>query len=234
VCNLKADKIKSFIGKPIIDIHKRNVGRIIGYYANTKNEVTSVEVELAHGEFVNSPISQIEITGDSIYYIQPWELEAEALKKQFDLIVRRIKALDELRRNGDMDGTIFEDLHQQHSNTIEELKEQRDVLLDSLQERTDKINNQIKELEIFLANSKMQHQSGEIDDEAYQIAYEAVNQGLNKAISEKNYLKELADFLKNVESSASQINEDEETSSNVTPIKKIPDIVYIKMKEEAA
>jgi hypothetical protein len=237
---LRADEIKSFIGKTLSDIHKKHIGRIIGYYANTKNEVTSIELELVNGEFINAPISQIEITGDSIDYIQPWELEADALKNQFDLIVRRIKALDELHKNGDIDKTIYEELRKQHSSSIEELKEQRSILLESLKERSKKLENQIKELEIFLANSKMQHTSGEIDEQAYKTAYEAVNRGLNIAISEKTHLKELIDYLTNVETTihTHTTNNESETSisnknSSSTPIDKIPDVVYIKMKEEA-
>ncbi|MBS7645216.1 MAG: CdvA-like protein [Candidatus Bathyarchaeia archaeon] len=231
---MKAEEIRPFIGKPVTDIHKRQVGRIIGYYANTRNEATSVELELVNGDFVNTPVNQIEITGDAVYYIQPWELEAESLKKQFDLIIRRIKALDELRRNGDIDEAIYEELRRQHSSSVEELKEQREVLLESLNERMRKLDNQIKELEIFLANSKMQHTSGEINDQAYKTAYEAVNNGLNRAISEKNHLRELTEFLKNAEFTIQRpglIREEERQAS--TPIGKIPDIVYVKMREEA-
>lgn len=230
---MKAEDIKPFIGKPVTDIHKRQVGRIVGYYANTRNEATSIELELVNGDFVNTPVNQIEITGDAVYYIQPWELEAESLKKQFDLIIRRIKALDELHRNGDIDEAIYEELRKQHSSSIEELKEQRDALLESLNERIKKLDNQIKELEIFLANSKMQHTSGEIDDQAYRTAYEAVNRGLNRAISEKNHLKELTEFLKNAEFTVQKpmLNREEKRATS-TPLGKIPDIVYIKMKEE--
>ncbi len=239
---MKAEEIKSIIGKSLSDIHKKHVGRIIGYYANTKNEVTSIELEFVNGDFVNTPVSQIEITGDSAYYIQPWELEAGALKNQFDLIVRRIKALDELQKNGDIDINIYEELRKQHSSSIEELKEQKDILLESLKDRMQKLDNQIKELEIFLANSKMQHSSGEIDEQAYKTAYEAVNRGLNIAISEKNHLKELTDFLKNAESTINEKTNDENESEipnlndkNVsTHLGKIPDIVYLKMKEEEA
>lgn len=232
---MKAEEIKPFIGKPVTDIHKRLVGRIIGYYANTRNEATSIELELVNGDFVNTPVNQIEVAGDTVYYIQPWELEAESLRKQFDLIIRRIKALDELRRNGDIDEAIYEELRRQHSSSVEELKEQREILLESLEERMRRLDNQIKELEIFLANSKMQHTSGEISDQAYKTAYEAVNNGLNRAISEKNHLRELVEFLKNAESTIQKpsLFREEERQPPI-PIGKIPDVVYVKMREEAA
>ena len=157
-------------------------------------------------------------------------------------IVRRIKALDELQKNGDIDINIYEELRKQHSSSIEELKEQKEILLESLKERIQKLDNQIKELEIFLANSKMQHSSGEIDEQAYKTSYEAVNRGLNIAISEKNHLKELTDFLKNAESTINEKTNDDNESEipnsngkNVsTHLGKIPDVVYVKMKEEEA
>ena len=225
-----AEKIIQFIGKTIHDAHSRTVGRLIGYYANIKNEVTSIEIEGSNGDILNCPISRIEIDGDSITYIHPWEFEANNLKQQYDLISRRTRALDELYRNGSLDKAIYEELRSQHISTIDELEEQKQILIESLRTRGEKLENQIRELEIFLANCKMQHSSGEIDSSSYDLSYEAVDNGFKKVLSEKSYLKEIENFLNEVNV---QIYESEEKKiQNPAPNTEIPDMVVVKMKEK--
>lgn len=227
---MKAEKVRELIGKQIYDMHERPIGRIVGYYANTKNLATSVEVELSNGDFFNCPISQISLDEDHVNYIHPWEFEANGLKQQFDLISRRIKALDELFRNGDIDKELYEELKTQHTSAIEELQEQKNILMESLNERNKTLEGQIKELEIFLANSKMQHMSGEIDDKHYQVIYDAVNNGFKRILSEKKFLTEVLNFL-----SATDLSVDESSWNNPKHAMedKIPDMVYVKMKENA-
>ncbi len=225
-----AEKIIQFIGKTIHDAHSRTVGRLIGYYANIKNEVTSIEIEGSNGDILNCPISHIEIDGDSITYIHPWEFEANNLKQQYDLISRRTRALDELYRNGSLDKAIYEELRSQHISTIDELEEQKQILIESLRTRGEKLENQIRELEIFLANCKMQHSSGEIDSNSYDLSYEAVDNGFKKVLSEKSYLKEIENFLNEVNV---QIYESEEKKiQNPALNTEIPDMVVVKMKEK--
>lgn len=226
---MDAEKIKELIGKEIYDNHERPIGKIVGYYANTKNEATSVEVELSNGEFLNCPISQIALGDDRINYIHPWEFEANSLKQQFDLISRRTKALEELHRNGDIEKEIYEELKNQHTSAIDELQDQKKVLMESLNERNEKLEGQIKGLEIFLANSKMQHMAGEVDDNHYQIIYDSVNSGFKRILSEKKYLTEILSFLGTTDL---QIKDDLEEAPKQED-EKVPDMVYIKMKENA-
>ncbi|WP_455367545.1 CdvA-like protein [[Eubacterium] cellulosolvens] len=227
---MMAEKIIQFIGKTIHDTHSRTVGKLIGYYANIKNEVTSIEIEKCNGDILNCPISQMEIDGDTITYIHPWEYEANNLKRQYDLISRRTRALDELYRNGSLDKTIYEELRSQHISTIDELEEQKKILIESLRTRGEKLEGQIRELELFLANCKMQHSAGEIDPNSYNLAYEAVDNGFKMVLSEKSYLKEIENFLNEVNL---QIYENEEKRfQNPTPNTEIADRVVVKMREK--
>lgn len=228
---MNAEKIKELIGREIFDMHERPIGRIVGYYANTKNEATSVEVELSNGDFFNCPISQISLDDDQVNYVHPWEFEANELKQQFDLISRRIKALDELYKNGDIEKEIFEELKNQHTSAIDELQDQKSVLVESLSERSKKLEGQIKELEIFLANSKMQHMSGEVDDKHYQTIYDAVNCGFKRTLSEKKYLTDILNFLETTNLSTKV---DAQETSLYGDDDKVPDTVYVKMKENTS
>ncbi len=120
----------------------------------------------------------------------------------------------------------------QHSSSINELNEQKDILIESLSERIRNLENQLKELELFLAHSKMQHTSGEINDDSYKIAYDSVNEGFKRILSEKKYLQDLADYLNETE------RRDEESSTSPTTEDSLDvhdgesDMVYVKMKEE--
>ncbi|MEM4245809.1 MAG: CdvA-like protein [Candidatus Bathyarchaeia archaeon] len=224
-----AEKISGFIGRGINDSHGRPIGRLVGYYANTKNEVTSIEVESCNGDFFNCPVSHIMIEGDALTYIHPWEFEANSLKRQFDLIIRRSRALDELYSKGSLEKTVYEELRSQHISSIGELEEQKKVLVESLLDRSAKLDSQIKELELFLANCKMQHTAGEIDDNSYSIAFESVDKGFKRVLAEKSYLKEVVDFLNEAHLAFDEGLRDERQSYPEAVGE--PDMVVIRVKD---
>ncbi len=227
-----AEKVSRLVGRQILDAHNRTVGRLVGYYANTKNEVTAIEIEMANGDFLNCPVSQIEIDGDSVVYNYPWELEANNLKRQFDLISRRTRALDELYKNGSIEKSIYGEMRAQHLSSIDELEEHKRILVESLNERSSKLDSQVKELELFLANIKMQHAAGEIDTETYNLAYEAVNVGFKRDLSEKTYLKDVMNFLNQVHLITG--DDEERLDHALQDTSRIPDTVVVRMKETYA
>lgn len=176
---------RKFLGKPVFDVYGRNLGRIVGLNADVKSEVTQVEVELGSGEFFSCPSSQILIKGDSVSYVYQWKLDAENIEKALSLALRRLGALDELLRIGEIPKEIYEDFKKHHEASVSQLKERRRTLVEGLKERVGRLNSQIKELQIFLASLKMQHSTGEIGEATFKDVCGSIQAGLNRTSSEK-------------------------------------------------
>src|SRR5881397_959900 len=129
------EEIRRFLGRPLQDPYGRAYGRIVGISANLKDEVTAVGVEVGNGEFVQCPGDRLSISTDSLVLLPAWKQEADDFRKEFEIVTRRLKALDELFSVGDIQRDVYEDLRKQHEDAINQLKAKRKQILDNLSQR---------------------------------------------------------------------------------------------------
>jgi len=222
---LNIEEAKNNIGKEVFDSRGRKIGRLISFCTDLRGNPIKFLIELVTGDFIQCTVEQLQQKENVLTYLYSWEVNANNLKNRFDLVSRRIKALEELYANGEIEKEIYLELKNRHESSLEELEEQRKLLIDKLYERKTKLDLKIKALELFLANSKMQQSSGEISGEAFKVALESINIGLKRAISERNYIKEMVDFLSNVKISSV-------TSLKTPGLKPLTeDVVLVKLKE---
>jgi len=186
---------RKFLGKPITDSYGRSLGRVVGLAADVKNEVGLIEIELGNGEFFSCPSYQVSFKGDSATYIYQWRIDADHVEKELDLALRRLRALEELFRVGEIPKDIYEEFRKQHENAVTQLKDRRQTVVTGLKDKVGRLNLQIKELQTFLASLKMQHTTGDIDDGTYKDASGSIEAGLNRAFSEKDDLEAVIEGL---------------------------------------
>lgn len=189
--NLQMDVAKDLLGRSVSDNYGATVGRIVGISTDVRNRVTSVEVELGNGQFLNCPPSQIVVNEKGITLLDEWKLEADSLKTEFDLALRRLRALSDLHRQGDIQPEIYEDFRRNHDSNLNELETRRVALTKKLASVSTRLDQQIRELETFLANNKMQLAAGEIDPQAYKIATDSIEKGLSRAFSARRDVEEI-------------------------------------------
>lgn len=222
---MNIDEAKNNIGKEVFDARGRRIGKLISFSTDLKGNPIKFLIELVTGDFIQCTVDQLQQKENSLVYLYSWEVNANNLKSRFELVSRRIKALEELYANGEIEKEIYLELKTRHENSLEELEDQRKSLIEKLYERKKRLELKIKALELFLANSKMQQSSGEINGEAFKIALEAINIGLKRALSERNYIKEMVDFL----SSVKTLTGSSLKPANLKPLEE--DVVLVKLKE---
>jgi len=189
--SMQMDLARDLLGRSVSDDYGATIGRIVGISTDVRNRVTSIEVELGNGQFVNCQPSQIIINDKGITLLDEWKLEANNLKIELDLALRRLKALSDLHRQGDIQPEIYEDFRRNHDLNLNELETRREALTRKLASVSTRLDQQIRELETFLANNKMQLAAGEIDPQAYKIATDSIEKGLGRAFSAKRDVEEM-------------------------------------------
>ncbi len=192
---LQAKDVKPFVGKSIADPYGRIIGRMIGFSVNLKNEITSVEIELGNGDFSSFPESQISIAEDSIVFIPAWKANSNVFSEEYTSTLHRIYVLKELYNKGELQPEIYDDFSKKHEDLLNELETQRNALLTRLKEEIGRLNAKLKELQTFIANIKVEHLTGEIDDQAYNTATNAAQIGLEKIYLEKKDLETTLDEI---------------------------------------
>ncbi len=189
------EQIGRFLGRPLQDPYGRAFGKVVGISANLKDEVTGVGIEVGNGEFVQCPGDRLSVSSDNLVLVPSWKREAEEFRKEFDIVTRRLRALDELFSVGDIQKDVYEDLRKQHEDAIIELKEKRKQILDTLNQRTGILTTQLRQLQTHLAGNKMLHASGEFDDVSYKAASDAIDIGLIRANAEKKEVEAISSYL---------------------------------------
>ena len=176
---------KKYLGKPVLDSYGRAMGRIVGLAADVKNEVGQVEIELGNGDFFSCPSYQVSFKDAAATYVYQWKIDADNVAKELDLAIRRLRALDDLFRIGEIPKDVYDDFRKQHEAAVNQLKDRRQVLVNGLKDRIGRLNFQIKELQTFLASLKMQHTTGDLEDGIYKDASSSIESGLSRTFAEK-------------------------------------------------
>lgn len=189
------DQVRRFLGRPLQDPYGRAYGKVVGISANLRDEITGVGVEVGNGEFVQCPGDRLSISADSLVLLPAWKLDADDFRKEFDIVTRRLRALDELFSVGDIQRDVYDDLRKQHEDAINQLKGKRVEILETLSQRTGTLSTQLRQLQTHLAGNKMLHASGEFDDINYKAASEAIDAGLVRAMAEKKEVDTIFSYL---------------------------------------
>jgi CdvA-like protein len=197
---LTLEEIRRFLGRSLQDPYGRTFGRVVGISANLRDEVTGVGIEIGNGEFVQAPGDRVAISADMLVLTPAWKVEAEDFRKEYDVVTRRLRALDELFSVGDIQKDVYEDLRKQHEDAINELKSKRKTILDTLNQRTTTLNTQLRQLQTHMAGNKMFHASGEFDDQSYKAASDAIDTGLVRAMAERKDVESIYNYLSKPES----------------------------------
>lgn len=193
------EQVRRFLGRTLQDPYGRAFGKVVGISANLRDEVTGVGIEEGNGEFLQCPGDRVTITGDTLVLAPAWKVEAEEFRKEFDIVTRRLRALDELFSVGDIQKDVYEDLRKQHEDAINELKGKRKEIIDTLSQRTSVLNTQLRQLQTHLAGNKMLHASGEFDDMNYKQASDAIDSGLVRAMAEKKDVETIYSYLQKLD-----------------------------------
>ena len=193
------EEIRRFLGRPLQDPYGRAYGRIVGISANLKDEVTGVGVEVGNGEFVQCPGDRLSISGENLVLLPAWKQESDVFRKEFEVVTKRLRALDELFSVGDIQKDVYEDLRKQHEDAINQLKSKRIEILETLNQRTGTLSTQLRQLQTHMAGNKMLHASGEFDDTSYKAASEAIDTGLIRAMAEKKEVDSISSYLGKLE-----------------------------------
>jgi len=193
------EEIRRFLGRPLQDPYGRAYGRIVGISANLRDEVTAVGVEVGNGEFVQCPGDRLSISGENLVLLPAWKQESDVFRKEFEVVTKRLRALDELFSVGDIQKDVYEDLRKQHEDAINQLKSKRIEILETLNLRTGTLGTQLRQLQTHMAGNKMLHASGEFDDTSYKAASEAIDTGLIRAMAEKKEVDSISSYLGKLE-----------------------------------
>jgi CdvA-like coiled-coil domain len=187
---------KNLLGHTVVDSYGRTLGRIIGIERNAFGEMESVQVEAPGGQIVIAKARQLAMTPRNITLTPDWKIESEDVISELTLLRKRIGALESLRETKEIDNEIYTELvESQKAGYLEKVKA-AEALAASMKRRLSEVTGHISSLTRYLVNAKLDHKSGELDDDSLKLAQGSIEPTLRPLIAEKT---DLAGSVKTLE-----------------------------------
>jgi len=124
-----------------------------------------------------------------------WKHSFKRLNEENEMAKKKKQALDNLLNTGRISQSTYDMFNEEIDKAIEEIERQQKALLDKMNSKMGELEEQIKTLEILLANFEIQHVTGEVNEEVYQREIGLLSAGLETARHELDIVKEAVNQL---------------------------------------
>ena len=128
-----------------------------------------------------------------------WKHSFSRLNEEYELAKKKKQALGNLLETGKISQTTHSLFTREIDEAVAEIDNQRKALLGKMASKAMELEEQIRTLEILLANLEIQHVTDEVDDETYHRETELLNTGLETAKKELDDVQYAVNQLSNDE-----------------------------------
>ncbi len=119
-----------------------------------------------------------------------WKHSFSKLTEEYETTKKKKQALDNLLSIGRISQSTHDLFNMEIGEAITEIETQQKALLQKMNSKMMELEEQIKTLEVLLANFEIQHVTGELDEEVYQREVDALSIGLETSRNELDKIRE--------------------------------------------
>jgi Na+/phosphate symporter len=141
------------------------------------------------------------------------------LNEEYELANKKKQALGNLLETGKISQTTHSLFTREIDEAVAEIDGQRKALLGKMASKAMELEEQIRTLEILLANFEIQHVTDEVDDETYHRETELLGTGLETARKELDDVQYAVNQLSNDEMNTQQDVEPPQTQAPEPEVK---------------
>jgi hypothetical protein len=124
-----------------------------------------------------------------------WKHSFNRLNEEYEIAKKKKQVLDNLYEKGRISQSTHDSFYSEVAVAIAEIEKQQQALIQKMQLKTEELDSQIKTLEMLLANYEIQHVTGEIDEDTYQMEINLLANGLTTAKHELENVKDAVNQL---------------------------------------
>jgi hypothetical protein len=124
-----------------------------------------------------------------------WKHSFRKLTEENEMAKKKKEALDNLLNAGRISQSTYDMFSGEIGEAIAEIERQQKALVEKMSSKMEELEEQIKTLEMFLANFEIQHVTGEVDEEVYQREIGILSMGIETAKQELGTVREAVSQL---------------------------------------
>jgi CdvA-like coiled-coil domain len=186
-----------FMGKQAKDMYGTFMGKAVGMITDSDGSIESVSVDCGSGGLKQLAYEQLLVQRDYVIYIPKWRLDTQKLLRQKNLILKRIKALQDIVTENDLMKDDAELVYLKYEKRLHALEEDEKSLNEKLQARLNELDAESKSIKAVLFDSKLQYKSNEVTEEIYQQISIYTNELLEHINLEKAEINNVKNKLSN-------------------------------------
>ncbi len=201
------------IGKPIKDEYGRTVGKVASFALTPNGKFDGVYVESNDGKFVKQSMEHLTFNGAEVTFTSNLKSRASILCDQIPLIWRKNQALKDLAEKRKISPDLYQELRNNFEAVLNQLKKDAQDLSEEANKEILRCNQEIKTLGYAVVNLELEHEIGQVDEEAYQSAFTLLQENLKRANTEKSDIELTKNKLSNIMLGDSNKQLEQKTSS---------------------
>ncbi len=186
------------IGKPIKDEYGRTVGKVASFALTPSGKFDGVYVESNDGKFSKQSMEHLTFNGTEVKFTSTLKSQANVLCDQIPLIWRKNQALKDLAEKRKISPDLYQELRNNFETVLTQLKKDAQSLSDEASKEITRCNQEIKTLGYAVVNLELEHEIGQVDDEAYKSAFTMLQENLKRANTEKSDIELTKSKLSNI------------------------------------
>jgi hypothetical protein len=206
------------IGKPIKDEYGRVVGRVASFALTPSGKFDGVFIQSNDGTFKKQPMEDLKFNGAEVTFTSTLRSQASILCDQIPLIWRKTQALKDLAEKRKISPDLYQELRNNFDAVLNQLKRDAQELQDETNKEIARCNEEIKTLGYAVVNLELEHEIGQVNDEAYQSAFTLLQENLKRANTEKSAIELTKSKLSNIMLGDTSKLEPKTSISNVSTV----------------
>ena len=224
------------IGKPIKDEYGRIVGKVASFALTPNGKFDGVYIESNDGKFLKQSMEHLTFNGAEVTFTSTLKSQSSVLCDQIPLIWRKNQALKDLAEKRKISPDLYQELRNNFEAVLNQLKKDAEELSEEATKEVARCNQEIKTLGYAVVNLELEHEIGQVDEEAYQSAFQLLQENLKRVNTEKSDIETTRNKLSNIMLGDSQQPEQKpaqvsvEASENETP--KVTSQVTVEVDNE--
>lgn len=197
---ITVDQVERYLGQKVKDEYGRIVGTLLSIYSDVSGVIESVEVALTDDLYDQVIAERLKLTPDGIVVTPVWKVEAVKLENQLDRVRKRIRAVEELYRKGNIPGHAYDDIKKRLENEFAKIKEKVKEIKFKLRQRANDLEDQIIRLEKATSNLMVLYMSNEVSEPSYKASIEQLRLAKSRAQDEKKDIERHLVLIEKLES----------------------------------
>jgi hypothetical protein len=174
------------IGKPIKDEYGRTIGKVASFALTPNGKFDGVYVESNDGKFQKQSMEHLKFNGAEVTFTSTIKSQASVLCDQIPLIWRKNQALKDLAEKRKISPDLYQELRNNFDAVLNQLKKDAEDLSDEATKEIVRCNQEIKTLGYAVVNLELEHEIGQVSEEAYTYAFTLLQENLKRANTEKS------------------------------------------------